>query len=356
MRGILDIIYITLECACILVLSAFVLSLLPDLGISGLYLLQEQMCSFVPYYPMFLVIFTTIGFFIAWFDDLDSLLFFSISALVGLVLTAYSFVFHSYIKQQLVEAHTKQFSAILNKRSVGVEAKVFMLNVLYNNENYSKVSSLIESRHPTMVGLFEAGKDWVNNLDLINIYPYTVEHLPLGTRPITFYSKWPILSAEIGIVNGTYGEYYGYYMIFTVEPQLKAAAAKKKNCKPLRVIMFHPVPPKTLLGLYIRNELIDILIDKIRSDKLNTLVLADLNASPFSSAYKKFKRSAQLFDFWTFFKRPITWTPLSSFPYFGASIDYFFSKGEIIPMKVETLSPVGSDHLPLYGTFIVKCW
>ena len=84
------------------------------------------------------------------------------------------------------------------------------------------------------------------------------------------------------------------------------------------------------------------------------ILTGDLNAAPWSVSARRVGEAGGL----ALMPSPgSTWLPKhlpASFFFAGLPIDQVFAKGNIFVQSVNTLAPVGSDHLPVLVTFSIK--
>jgi len=124
--------------------------------------------------------------------------------------------------------------------------------------------------------------------------------------------------------------------VMIVAPQLPDGAT-------FRLAIFDALAPLENEALYLNSLLTRRMGVFLRHEVRTGVVLADLNATPFSGSYKGFQKEARLSDARWGKGLSRTWDMQSSLARF--TIDHAFVKGDVAVDSVYAFPVPGSDHL-----------
>ncbi len=224
--------------------------------------------------------------------------------------------------------------------------KLLHMNVLKFNHDYKAVAKEIQKYDPHILSLQEVDKRWLkrlNELGALKKYPYR------GVHPSTqngLYSRIPLDSLNIELVPDAQDG------IFIERGEGSILVAKFYwNNELITLLNFHPATPVTAGQYRGQQRHFETLIRNYKAknaqdSKEHLIVVGDLNTTPWSSAFQRLTQELSLKD--TRLGRGLkpTWPailPLALIP-----IDHVLVSKNIVALKQETGSFVGSDHLPLY--------
>ncbi|MCB8932543.1 MAG: endonuclease/exonuclease/phosphatase family protein [Fimbriimonadaceae bacterium] len=214
--------------------------------------------------------------------------------------------------------------------------RIVSLNVNTENDRYDLVEGFLRDRHPDFVLLMEIDVAWVRALEgLKGDYPYQLVEPRGDNFGIALLSRHPFLKGEVAFVGES-----GVPSVI---------AYSSVNGHAVTLVGTHPLPPLHADTARLRNEQLAAIASRLRGETGPTLLVGDLNMTPWSSAFDELAKSTGLRD--SSLGRGVhpTWPAMRI--WLGIPIDFcLVSKGvEIRDANVG--SAVGSDHLPLVVDF-----
>lgn len=217
----------------------------------------------------------------------------------------------------------------LNQQKLGV----LFANVYTANTQYQDLKKTISNYKPDLIGLVEINREWIRELNLSGEYPYHFEIPREDNFGIAIYSKYPFNEEA----QSNFGE--------DIAPAI-FSVVRLPNNKNLNITVLHCMPPLSQDALYHNRLLLRRVASKVRFTEDPTIIMGDLNATPYSSYYKRIVNWANLRNaFWGagLIRTWNVWNPL-----IRLQLDHIFIKGSINVKKSQVLDAFGSDHLPLY--------
>lgn len=224
------------------------------------------------------------------------------------------------------------------------EIKIELINVLTSNYGYNAVLENIKEFKPNVVFLEEVNDEWLKNMKVLDkIYPYSIKHPRDDNFGVALYSNIPIKTKEI--------KYFGHFGIPVIDCTINLQNQK------IKIIGIHTTPPSNQEYFINRDEMLSELANFIKNNKMQTIVIGDLNMTMYSPSFKKFIKNSQLLNPRTKFGINPTWSPKSR-EINGVTFDKFF-KFAMIPIdqvlhtsnikvnSFKTGKSIGSDHLPV---------
>ncbi len=215
--------------------------------------------------------------------------------------------------------------------------RLLQLNLRFNNPTPGDVLSLVGRMRPDVVTLEEVSPMWTEKLALLETaYPYrlfcTLDGYAGG---VAILSLRPFAEGSEGrcVDGGTFGVATVDFGGFMVD-----------------VAAMHLHWPWPFGQMRQIADLAPTLADL--GD--NAILAGDLNATPWSEASAQVAQAAAMTPLgpsnptWIWRRLP-EWLRFAGLP-----IDRIFAKGEIVVHSVQTLEPVGSDHLPVLVEFSPK--
>jgi endonuclease/exonuclease/phosphatase (EEP) superfamily protein YafD len=205
-------------------------------------------------------------------------------------------------------------------------------NILAGNRNAGPLLAHIERERPDVVFIQELTDDHVQLLDsLTKTYPYQLSEPHSDPFGIGVWSKLPFRSATV-VESPPLGL-----------PSLDVIV--EFDGSPLRLLSTHPVPPVGRGTSAERNRQLEFIAALARQQDRSTVVIGDLNITPWAAHYKAFENQSRLRNAQRGHGIKPTWPlflPLAMIP-----IDHALTSADLVATDVRTLRPVGSDHLPL---------
>jgi len=218
------------------------------------------------------------------------------------------------------------------------EVRAMLINVNSRLGNPQLVMNEINKEKPDFVVLEEINDKWFETLQpLTNSYPYVISKPREDNFGICLFSKHPFKASLVTSIGGA-----GVPTIIAI------INVEDKN---LCVIATHPLPPATRQYAMERNEQLEKLANII-DDAHPTLLIGDLNMTPWSYHFKKLVKSSGLKDSTKGFGVQSTWPTQNIF--LRLPLDHFLHSSEIAIENRRVGSNVESDHYPLIVDFSIS--
>ena len=220
---------------------------------------------------------------------------------------------------------------------VGPVYRLMQLNLRFNNPEPGKVLSLVGRVRPDVLTLEEVSPMWAEKLKLLETtYPYRLSCTVEGRA--------------------------GGVMILSLRPFAEGTEGRCLQGKPFGVasVDFGGVPVDiAVMHLhwpwpFDQHSQIESFGPELEALSDTAILAGDLNAAPWSFASARVAQLAGMAQLgplqptWVWRRAP-EWMRFAGLP-----IDRVFAKGEIVVHSVQTLEPVGSDHLPVLMEFSPK--
>ncbi|MBT8003352.1 MAG: hypothetical protein HN578_10585 [Rhodospirillales bacterium] len=238
--------------------------------------------------------------------------------------------------------------------NTGGSLKVALANVRTSNRNHNAVLSVVRDQNPDLVVLIETNDRWVKAMGpLTEDYPHISEIFRPLNFGMTILSKVPLEEIET--------------RYFTENEEIPSLLFKiTLKGQKYRIVAVHATPPigANVFGqdfdkkenhiskairnrtLQLRNEHLRAITDWVSIKSDPTLIVGDLNTTPFSHAFKQFLSVSKLRDTRKGQGFLPTWGPLSAWP-FRLPIDHFLSSQDLEVTSLTVGPDIGSDHRPL---------
>ncbi len=214
--------------------------------------------------------------------------------------------------------------------------RLLQLNLRYDNPHPEEVLSLVGRLEPDVITFEEVSQHWLPKLELLRArYPYSLvcEAPSFSTGGVAILSRRPFAAAPHCLPGKTL-----------------AIAAIDFGGRRADVAAMHLGWPI----VYRQHRQLERYAGDL-SDLGRTAILAgDLNAVAWSdtarrvASYGRLKPAGRVGPTWLWRRLP-DWLR----PWIGLPIDHVFVKGAVLPLSLERLGNVGSDHLPLMLEFTV---
>lgn len=224
-----------------------------------------------------------------------------------------------------------------NEKNHNAILAVYQANVKFSNLESKVLLKQIEENKPDIVLLIETGELWnKNTLGLKKYYPYEFKSLK-GVFGFILYSKLPIQKCEL----------------LDFETSIDCIDALLDwNGKSIRIIGAHPPPPMGGEFHKIRNIHLQRFIELLNSKKdTPTIIVGDLNITPWSCYYKKLIDEANLVSTRNGFGILGSWP--TSLPY-KIPIDHCLLTNQLGVFNTKVLPSIHSDHLPMLQEIFLK--
>lgn len=235
------------------------------------------------------------------------------------------------------------------QKPVGVRPlKICTVNVLTRNSQHDKVLAVLKTADPDVIAVLELGTALESRFieELSDLFPYRItQPSDDGNFGIGLWSKLPLQDETI------------FHLTVPLVPSISARVNWEGQV--VRLLATHPIPPVNSRYFQARNRHLELLGERIRKQSETkeedaTVVIGDLNLTPWSPWYQKFLTDADLDDCVGGDRmaslRP-TWYRWPMFP-FGLVLDHGFCRGTLICSSRNVLEDIGSDHRPVVLEFI----
>jgi len=214
----------------------------------------------------------------------------------------------------------------------GEEIDVVALNVNYRNGDHESMRAYLESVTADVIVVAEITKTWRNELRFLDSrYPHQIGKWRSDPWGLRVYSRLPLIEAELldlGVPNTVHAR----IVVETEGQQLQVFAAH----------LYSPTNPQRAAN---RNIQLADLAMRVGASDLPTVVVGDLNVTPFSPYFDRFLGAAGVVDA----RRPagfhFTW-PTSAIPVW-IPIDHALADSAVSITRVRRGRDAGSDHYPL---------
>lgn len=235
------------------------------------------------------------------------------------------------------------------QKPVGIRPlKICLVNVLTQNRQYDRILAVLKNADPDVIAVLELGTELESRLneELGNLYAHRItQPSDDGNFGIGVWSKLPLQDEKI------------FHLTVPLVPSISAQMIWEGQ--PVRLFATHPIPPVNSRYFQARNRHLELLSERIRMQReimgeTATVVVGDLNLTPWSPWYKKFTADAGLDDCIRGDQAAVltpTWYRWPLFP-FGLVLDHGFCGGALVCTNREILEDIGSDHRPVLLEFV----
>jgi endonuclease/exonuclease/phosphatase (EEP) superfamily protein YafD len=210
--------------------------------------------------------------------------------------------------------------------------KILTLNVNYQNQRFDKILECINKFDPDVFAIEELTPGLDKELkSRLPFYKYGCSVPKTDPFGIGIFSRVPI--------DGSRVVYF--------EPKFASIVGELTwDGKPLFLVATHPTTPLTQ-GLAAENKAQLMAISaEIEQKKETAILIGDLNATSWCSAYKDAVGAAHLIDTSRGFGLQVSW--LRSFPPLCLAIDHCLTTPDLVT-DARVIGPdIGSDHWPVY--------
>lgn len=215
--------------------------------------------------------------------------------------------------------------------------RIMSINLLSSNNESHSVRQEIERKDPQIIVFLEVNSWWQSELDgfLSSAYPYRQAQAREDNFGMTIFSKIPWSDLQVLDLGG--------------EQIPSMLATFDNDGKAFHVLAVHFLPPMGKHGTRRRDEAFEQLPSAIADLPFETMVIGDLNATPWCYPFRRLMTESKLLDSTVGFGLQPTWPTylkLMSIP-----IDHCLHTSGIKIINREVGAEVGSDHLPLLVDF-----
>lgn len=215
------------------------------------------------------------------------------------------------------------------------ESRITILaaNVLQKNREADSLLRLIDESSPDIVAVCEVNDRWINDLKSLNSeYSGHIAEPRENGYGIALWSRLPIIDATVR------------HMVVDEIPSLDVTL-KLETGQAVRLFVVHPHPPMPFVDTTERDAEL-VLVGRELQGVQPAIVTGDINDVAWSRTTNLFQEVSGLLDprkgrglYPTY--RADSW--IVRYP-----LDYLFHSDDFRVVRLETLSSIGSDHLPLF--------
>ena len=216
--------------------------------------------------------------------------------------------------------------------------RILSLNVHTTNREYRLVCDYVRQKRPEVALFFEVNDAWLKHLEqLQDDFPYhrVRPHPDNPTLGLAIYSHlplWDLKFEDLGDGNDVVG------------------AEVIVESQSFKLLGVHTASPKSPERAARRNRQLVRLAEIVRAEEGPVVLMGDLNATPWSPAYRDLLQATGLRDTRFGFGVQATWpVPLGSL---GIPIDHCLVSPQIGVRRHAAGEDVNSDHFPL----VVDLW
>ncbi len=225
--------------------------------------------------------------------------------------------------------------------------RVFLANVLTRNQRHDLIVEQIRAADPDVFAVLELSSQLHETLqqEFAEAYKHAVfETQDDGNFGIGLWSRLPLKDARIFHLNDQY--------IPSIEADLQLGSRE------VHLVATHPLPPMGARNFAHRNFHLALLAKRLNNAAANnaripTLVLGDLNLTPWSPLFDDFLTSSGLRNSAAGRGLEPTWYRWSAFP-FGLVLDHGLHTDDIRCDQRTILPANGSDHRALVFDFVLN--
>ncbi len=212
------------------------------------------------------------------------------------------------------------------------ELRALFANVGRWNVHHEGLIAVIRRVQPDVVGLAEIDETWLESLAaLSDAYPYRAVAPRDDNFGMGLLSRFPLSRQSI--------EPIGRLELPTI------LATVETPTGPWHVVVAHPVPPFHAAAFASRNSLIAGLAGTVETDGAPTVVLGDLNATPWSPYVRDLREHAKLHSAAEGLGARYTWP--TGFPILALELDQCLYSAPAVSVGYRVLESIRSDHFPI---------
>ena len=211
--------------------------------------------------------------------------------------------------------------------------RVLQLNVHTTNRRHAAVERLVRETRPDLLALLEVNERWLAALSGLHpYYPHRIGRPQEDNFGIALFSRFPIDDLRLLPLHDE-----RMYMI---------TGRFSLGHPPVTIALAHLAPPSSAALAALRNRQLDALSQLTGGDSVTeTLLLGDLNTTPWSPFHARLERSAGLRNGARGLGLYPTW-PAGFLP-LRIPIYHFLLSPGLRVASLELGPEVGSDHLPV---------
>ncbi len=217
----------------------------------------------------------------------------------------------------------------------GPRLRLAMANLSLANRNGFLPDALVAGRNPEVLGFAEVSERWVRDLNAaLPGHPHRLLEPREHHFGIALYSRLPLERPEVRLLGG--------------DPHHPALLATVRvDGEPVNLLVAHPHPPFSAFVTSLRDRQLAELARIRRERPGRFALLGDLNATPWSRAFRRLLADADLRDTRAGHGHLATW-PAALGP-LGLPLDHILTSPDLVTTRREVGQGTGSDHRPVFA-------
>lgn len=225
------------------------------------------------------------------------------------------------------------------KNCDSVNLSLFVCNVRQSNQEYTKVSRLVELHDPDIAVFMETDQAWVDGLEeLLQKYEHKILCARDNSYGMILVSRLPLKESKIRFLMK--GEVPSFHCELDVANTI------------VRFISVHPEPPIPTEDTVGRDAEISKVGLMVRGEDRPTIVTGDLNDVAWSPTSRRFLRGSGLRD--PREGRGLFSSFHADYWYLRWPLDHLFLSRHFDISKICRLDNIGSDHFPMPFTLALN--
>jgi len=203
-------------------------------------------------------------------------------------------------------------------------------NVNYNNREFEDALEFFRETEPDILLIQEVSPAWKAALEPLTArLPYVFDEHSTRRFGITLMSRFPIDAETVRFARRN----------------ASIVARVDVGGRTLQLISTHPFSPVTPRRARSRNTQLDSIAAWVRDSQMATVVIGDLNTTPWSHAFRELVATSGLHDSSRGMGAQWSW-PAPYWP-FAIPIDHCLVSEQVRVLDRRMGRSIGSDHLPL---------
>lgn len=212
--------------------------------------------------------------------------------------------------------------------------RVMEINLLRENGHSNQAVQVIRDAKADVVVALELTPEWLQRLEPLRAdYPYIVAEPQEDCFGLAVFSRHRVTAERELWLEPRW------------VPSLRVVL--DVNGRAVDVIATHPVPPKSAAQTQARDEQLRSLAREARARTGSLLLVGDLNATPWTPAFRALLRDGELENSGRGFGLTPTWPSFGPGRLFRIPIDHVLMSPDIRATGRRVGRAFGSDHLPL---------
>lgn len=267
-------------------------------------------------------------------------LFLSASAVVYLTYRAFSHTIITLAFAMINLSLIAPFYFAPGSHGVNTQSyRAIIANVNTANQQYSRLITFIRAVDPHFIALLEINRKWAGSLrELKGRWPHSVQEVREDNFGISFLSRIRPSNLKVVTMGGV---------------DLPVVICKMGlNGKSFKLVSIHAPPPLTSHYRKLNKTQIYAVVKYLQKTGGCDMLIGDLNASPWSSAYSHIISKTDLRDSRIGFGVMPSWP--TTFPPLLIPVDHCLVSSRVTINGIELGPNVGSDHYPLVINFALQ--